>query len=224
MTIEPVAGVVLATNNDAGIVRNFGQVFYTGMANRTTEVDMALLNHGSADFNTGNLKFGQISTLTNNYAIKQDMGGIHLSLGITLAVLNGYYQTGGLFIAEDTDNLNALGLGGKAEIDGGSVELGNPGAIGLLNITGDLHFNGGEYDAKVQGGAAGADKISVTGNVTIAGGKLVVTILAPPVNVGQTWDIITSALNAINGDFGTKDFSGAPHVSGPDPNQLRNGI
>ncbi len=229
MTIQPVAGVVLSTNNDAGIIRNFGRVFYTGMANITTEVDMALLNHGAADFDTGNLRFGQTSTLTNNYAIKQDMGSIHLSLGFTLAVLNGYYQTGGLLIAEDTTNLNLLGAGAKAEIDGGSVQLGNPIAFGLLKITGDLHFNGGEYDAKVQGGVKGpglmqADKIAVTGNVTIAGGTLKVSDLGGAVDVGQTWDIITSALAAINGDFGIKDFSGAPHVSGPDPNQLPNGI
>jgi hypothetical protein len=214
---------VLSDNNDGGIIANFGTFSFTGAANSNTRADMAFLNDNNATFDTGTFNFGHTSSATNGYAYKMDSGTTTLRHGITVDLAgNGYYQTGGTLSSPDNTSTELFMNAnyGKAEIDGGIVALGSaPGAAGqpvygTLNIFGsagviDLAFNGGEFDAKIDGQAGGdnhEDRINVfLGNVTIGGNstlKVTAVNLQPGQNVvpGQSWDIITRATK-ITGDW-----------------------
>jgi hypothetical protein len=229
MTIGTVNNTVLSDNGEGGIIENWGAVSYTGGANIVTEVDMAFLNHNAFSFsaapggNGGELNFTHASAATDNNVVKMDSGSFKLFQNITLDVRGGYYQTGGTFTAFDS-NMN---LGNStAEIDGGNVNLGDANTCARLWInSGNLTFNGGEYDPKIQDtnfvGRNLADSVVVmAGNINIMGNsKLHVTIIGGNGMLGETWQILYGD-SSINGDFLVANKIFPPHVTGPDPNSL----
>jgi hypothetical protein len=231
MIIVPANATVLSDNLDGGIIENWGTFNYTGIPGNTTEVDMAFLNHNQATLIAGAIKFLHNSNATQAYAIMMDNGTLSLESGIAVTAYYGYLQTGGTLTVPDSADLflqkTLLGLGGRADINGGNITLGGapPFTFGTLTVGGNLNFNGGEYDAKIDGapaqGASSSDEIHVMGNLTIAGNsKLKVTVNGGgAVNQGQTWDIMDWT-GTITGDFAAANKSFPPHVSGPDPNQL----
>jgi hypothetical protein len=113
------------------------------------------------------------------------------------------------------------------EIDGGKVALNTTNVgnkMGALSIQGDLNFNGGEYDAKVDGQVRGSnDNITASGAIRITNGigKLVVSNINNGIGVGLSWDILVAG-GGLTIDFGTKNL--APGLIGPDPGQVNNGI
>jgi hypothetical protein len=247
MTIAPANATVLSDNGDGGIIENWGTFDYVPGANITTDVHMAFLNHNQATLGqpalpAGHIKFSQISNATQGYAIMMDNPGpafnpvLALVSQIDVTAFYGYLQTGGTLTVQSGADLHLqktiLGLGGRADINGGKITMTDPLGFpfgALLTVWGNLNFNGGEYDARIQGAAQGAsssDEISVVGNITIAGNStLKVTVNGGAVNQGQTWDIMSWTANlgnTLTGDFAIKNFP--PNVSGPDPNQLPNGL
>jgi hypothetical protein len=207
MTVAATDGTVLSDNGDGGIIENWGTFNYTGTATSTTIADMAFLNHGQATFDTGTFMLHHTSAATNNADYEMAFGMTTLKNGVYLSTPDGYYQIGGVLSVADTIKATLAVVGnGKAEIDGGSVQLGTATTFGSLWVNGDLTFNGGEFDAKISGAAGGpgkADEIEVNSKLTILGAsKLVVTAIGP-VAAGQTWTIFDTTANSIPivGDF-----------------------
>jgi hypothetical protein len=228
MAIQAMNNQVLSDNNQGGIIENWGSFGYIGQVNSFTGVDMAFLNHSTATLDKGTIEFQQSSAATNGYAVKMDAGSLALNDAVNVQLFNGYYQTGGT-LSSDAATMNLVGQQTKIEIDGGIVKMVVPGianAFSALSINGgDLNFNGGEYDAKINGAGGQQDQIKVAGNINIAGNSTlqVTAINRVPVVAGQRWPIMTWT-GQLNGDFLNKTFLPANSGIGgaPDPNRLGN--
>jgi T5SS/PEP-CTERM-associated repeat protein len=85
--------------------------------------------------------------------------------------------------------------------NGGNLSPGFVGAIGILNVSGDLVFDAGSIYA-VDVSTSSSDLTPVSGEVTINGGTLAVTLLDPQTSYQdfQTYEIL-SATGGITGDF-----------------------
>lgn len=192
-----------STATTGGILENWGTFGYTGGgAGNTTEIAMAFLNHGTVNLASGQLKISNKSSATNNYSVKMDSGTIRLGTGINLTADQGYYQTGGLFSVVDT---TAAKLTGNAELDGGNVQLGTATTFGFLEVTGNLKFDGAEYDAKISGPQnAVRDQIKCGGTTTLTQNSTLIVTAIGNIAAGKAWTILyDDNTNTIEGDFGT---------------------
>jgi hypothetical protein len=192
-----------STADTGGILENWGTFTYTGGGGgNPTWIAMPFLNHGTTGLSTGQLKITNRSTATSNYSMMMDSGTLTLANGMDLIVDQGYYQTGGLFSVADA---TAAKLDGNAELDGGTVQLGTATTYGFLEVTGNLKFDGTEYDAKINGQQGGTqDKIQCDKTTTITtNSKLVVTSVGA-VAAGKNWVIISDTIDDIVGDFSPK--------------------
>lgn len=230
MNIQAMNNKVLDDNGDGGIIENSGSVTYTGVAGTRTEVHMAFLNHGSATFTTGEFLFTQFSADTDNFAVKMDNGSFSLGNSMFIVLTQGLEETGGTLSTTDGTTCEIMINGAanqKILVTGGKVALNLPNAnnVGALTITGgDLDFNGGEYDAKIDGqNNQTCDKITVQGDVNITQGTgilRVTNINQNGIKAGLDWDILICS--ALTIDFGQKFLPAK--TAGPDPNQINNGL
>jgi hypothetical protein len=199
-----------STATTGGILENWGTFSYVGGGTgNPTEIDMPFLNHGSATFDTGQLKIMNKSSATNNYSLMMDQGSITLKNGITLSVDQGYDQTGGLFSVADATEAVLKMAANEAEFDGGNGQLGTATTYGRLAVQGgDLTFNGAEYDAKIKGSGSTSDLITTDKAIHIQGtSAVVVTAVGKVEAITEPWNILGAAAGTtIDGDFASKMF------------------
>ncbi len=135
-----------------------------------------------------------------------------LANGATLnADDKGFLQTDGSLQTFDITLCTiVVGLGpNRCQIDGGTVKLcsGDATAYGSLYVNGSLLFNGGEYDAKINGAGGNYDQIRASVFSIAAGtSKLVVTVNGAL--AAGTWDIIRNDNGPIANPFATEVLGG----------------
>ncbi len=183
---------------------NAGKLYKTPGVNPTTS-SMPIKNTGTFQLQAGTL--GIAGRDANGYSFDQSGGTTDLWNGSILFLGGDYHMSAGNFWTEGA--LASIRGLGNVTFDGGTINLNHGqqgGATGSLTVANNLKIQGTtEWDAKVDGTALTADKIT-SSNMTIGNQTtfkaIGVNLPGGRVPLNQRWQFI-SCSNQINTDFGT---------------------
>ena len=184
-------------------------------------LDATRLNFGTGQgtlvFNHTESDYVLAADISGTGSIRQDAGtttyagdgsGFSGTVSLNGGMFNVNGSLGGLVNVRDDTKIGGSGtLGSVALAAGATMAPGN--SIGVLTLTGDVHFAAGStYEVEIGGGGAAPgvhnDFLQVSGTARLEGGTVLVNALDPKTSYvnGQTYTIMTAG-KGVQGAFGS---------------------